>query len=171
MRFSIINRETCVLAENAIRHSLKEMGLEPEGYNFGKILELLCLLDMKRSTVNAFGLYGKFESYPEVDQPYLKCCDPKPTEPEEFTAHYRNLVSKDASVNERKQFVQRFVKKIEVGADSLRIHFIMDKEHYQRELALSRAGSRPFGGKVFLRLVVRILWQLARPGGFEPPTT
>ncbi len=68
---------------------------------------------------------------------------------EDFAAHYRNFVSKEASVNERKQLVKKFVKRVEVGADSFRIHFIVDREHYQRELALSRAGSRPLGGQGF----------------------
>ncbi len=68
---------------------------------------------------------------------------------EDFAAHYRNFVSKDVSATDRKQLVQKFVKKVEVGADSLRIHFIVDKEHYQRELALTGAGSRPLRGQSF----------------------
>jgi site-specific DNA recombinase len=54
---------------------------------------------------------------------------------EEFAEHYRKLIDR-ADHETRKSMVQKFVKKIEVGVDSVKIHWIMDQEHYERELAL-----------------------------------
>ncbi len=60
---------------------------------------------------------------------------------EDFASHYRNLVLRDLDPNAQKQMIQKFVSKIEVGTDSFKIHFIVDKEHYRKELALKVAGS------------------------------
>lgn len=65
---------------------------------------------------------------------------------EDFAAHYRSFVLKAASVPEQKQMVQKFIRKVEVGVDTVRIHFIVDQDHYKRELALAGAGSQPLGG-------------------------
>lgn len=62
----------------------------------------------------------------------------------DFAAHYRNFVLKDQDVTQRKQMIQKFVKKIEVGTETFKVHYIVDKEHYRRELALKEAGSRSF---------------------------
>jgi site-specific DNA recombinase len=58
-----------------------------------------------------------------------------------FAKHYKRLVTKDIGPNETKQMIQKFVNKIEVGTDSFKIHYIVDKEHYRKELALKGAGS------------------------------
>ena len=62
---------------------------------------------------------------------------------EDFSWHYRQLILKDLSVNEKKQFIQKFIKKVEVGIKTYKVHFIVDQEHYRRELALKKAGSGP----------------------------
>ena len=67
-----------------------------------------------------------------------------------FASHYRAFVTTGAGVPEQKQMVQKFIRKVEVGVDSVRIHFIVDKDHYQRELASKEAGSRPQRGAGFL---------------------
>jgi len=59
----------------------------------------------------------------------------------DFASHYRSLVLRDIDPNAQKQMIQKFVSKIEVGTDSFKIHFIVDKEHYRKELALKGAGS------------------------------
>lgn len=64
---------------------------------------------------------------------------------EDFSGYYRQLILKDLSVNEKKQFIQKFIKKVEVGVKTYKVHFIADQEHYRRELALKKAGSRPLG--------------------------
>jgi hypothetical protein len=66
---------------------------------------------------------------------------------DDFTEHYKTLVLKDLTVTQKKQFVQKFVKKIEVGVKTYKIHFIVDEEHFKRELALKEAGSQPFGAR------------------------
>ena len=53
---------------------------------------------------------------------------------EDFDSHFRQLVLKDLSVNEKNQFIQKFMKKVEVGIKTYKVHFIVDQEHYQREL-------------------------------------
>ena len=51
-----------------------------------------------------------------------------------------------ASVPDQKQMVQKFIKKVEVGMETVKIHFIVDKEHFERELASKEADSRPLRG-------------------------
>jgi len=65
---------------------------------------------------------------------------------ENFASHYRNFVLKSASVLEQKKMVQNFIRKVEVGTDSVRIHYIVDEEHFKRELASKEVGSRPLRG-------------------------
>ena len=65
---------------------------------------------------------------------------------ENFASHYRSLVVNSVDVTQRKQMIQKFVRKVEVGTDSFNIHYIVDQEHYKRELAIKEAGSRPFSG-------------------------
>jgi hypothetical protein len=45
--------------------------------------------------------------------------------------------------------IQKFVRKVEVGTDSFKIHYIVDQEHYKRELALKEASSRLLAGRRF----------------------
>jgi hypothetical protein len=65
---------------------------------------------------------------------------------EDFAGHYRKFLAKEATVPEQKQVVQKFIRKVEVGTDTVKIHFIVDDEHFKQELALKEAGSRPFRG-------------------------
>ena len=58
-----------------------------------------------------------------------------------FSAQYRKLTFDDLSVDQKKQLLRRFIQKIEVGTDSVKIHFIVDKDHYKQESALSSASS------------------------------
>jgi hypothetical protein len=64
---------------------------------------------------------------------------------EEFASHYRDFL-RTANPTQEKLILQKFIRKIEVGVDQVRIHWIVDKDHYERELALKRAGSRPING-------------------------
>jgi hypothetical protein len=59
-----------------------------------------------------------------------------------FASHYKRFLREDASVPERKQAVQKFIRKVEVGTETVRIHYIVDEDHYNRELASKVAGSR-----------------------------
>ena len=65
----------------------------------------------------------------------------------DFASHHRGLVVSAADVTQRKQMIQKFVRKVEVGIDSFNIHYIVDQEHYKRELALKEATSRLFAGR------------------------
>jgi hypothetical protein len=69
---------------------------------------------------------------------------------EDFAQHYRQLVLKDLNVTQKKQFIQKFLKNIEVGVKTYKVHYNVDSEHYRRELALREAGSRPFSGRLKL---------------------
>jgi Recombinase/Recombinase zinc beta ribbon domain len=62
-----------------------------------------------------------------------------------FAHHYRQFVMKDAEFIQRKKLVKKFVKKVEVGTESVKIHFIVDQDHYSQELALKKVGSGPLG--------------------------
>lgn len=65
---------------------------------------------------------------------------------QDFARHYRQFLRQEASVPERKQAVQKFIRKVEVGTETVRVHFIVDEEHFKRELASKGAGSRPLWG-------------------------
>ena len=58
---------------------------------------------------------------------------------EEFSRQYKKMIAKDLNDLEKKQMVQKFVKKVEVGVKNFKIHFIVDEQHYKRELALKGA--------------------------------
>lgn len=66
---------------------------------------------------------------------------------EDFASHYRNFVLKSATVPEQKLMVQKFIRKVEVGTETVRVHYIVDEEHISRELAVREAGSGPLQGK------------------------
>lgn len=59
---------------------------------------------------------------------------------EEFSAHYRKLVTKEIEPNELRQMIKKFIHKVEVGTETVKIHWIVDDEHFERELALKGAG-------------------------------
>jgi predicted nucleic acid-binding Zn-ribbon protein len=62
---------------------------------------------------------------------------------ESFANHYRKFITNESDINQRKQLIKKFISKIQLGTDSLNIHFIVDQDHYKQELALTRAGSSP----------------------------
>lgn len=47
--------------------------------------------------------------------------------------------------NELRQMIKKFIHKVEVGTEAVNIHWIVDNEHFERELALKGAGSSPSG--------------------------
>lgn len=55
-----------------------------------------------------------------------------------FTRHYKDFVKNNADFLIRKEIAKKFVKRIEVGVDSVKIHFIVDQDHYSHELALQK---------------------------------
>ena len=67
---------------------------------------------------------------------------------ESFASHYRNFVLKSATVPEQKLMVQKFIRKVEVGIETVRVHYIVDEEHFSRELASKEAGSGPLRGSL-----------------------
>lgn len=66
---------------------------------------------------------------------------------EKFAKLYRQYLNEAADPGERKRMFQKFINKIEIGTETVKVHWIVDKDHYKRELALKKAGSRAFGGK------------------------
>lgn len=66
---------------------------------------------------------------------------------ETFATHYKRFLREDATVPERKQAIQKFIRKVEVTTDSVRVHYIVDEDHYHRELASNEVGSRPSRGR------------------------
>ena len=64
---------------------------------------------------------------------------------ESFSRHYRDFLKSSATFAQKKELVKKFVSKVEVGVDSVSIHFIVDKDHYTQELALKQAGFGPYG--------------------------
>ena len=54
----------------------------------------------------------------------------------DFSACYSKLILKDTDVSQKKQIIQKCVKKVEVSPNSFKIHFIVDQDHYKREITL-----------------------------------
>ncbi len=49
-----------------------------------------------------------------------------------FASYYKRFLREDASVPERKQIVQKFIRKIEVSTENVRVYFIVDQDHYNQ---------------------------------------
>lgn len=64
---------------------------------------------------------------------------------DDFASHYRKFMTQEIPPNDLRQMVKKFINKVEVGTETVKIHWIVDEEHYERELALKRAGSSPSG--------------------------
>ncbi len=43
------------------------------------------------------------------------------------------------------QMIKKFIHKVEVGTETVKLHSLVDEEHYDREMAPKRAGSSPSG--------------------------
>lgn len=67
---------------------------------------------------------------------------------EEFAEHYRKLILNEMTIIQKKQFIQKFIKKIEVGVKTYKVHFTVDNDHYRKELALREASLRPFPERI-----------------------
>jgi hypothetical protein len=64
---------------------------------------------------------------------------------EAFARHYKHFVNNTATFVHRKELVKKFINRVEVGVDSVDIHFIADKDYYKHELSLlaARKEARP----------------------------
>lgn len=58
-----------------------------------------------------------------------------------FAKHYKEFLTQDSNPQQRNRLIRKFVEKVEVGVDSIRINFFVDKKHYERELAIAESGS------------------------------
>ncbi len=58
-----------------------------------------------------------------------------------FASHYRRSPS-NATVQEQKTMLKKFIKKVEVGVDFIKIHWIVDQDPYEREFQLEKAGAQ-----------------------------
>ena len=54
-----------------------------------------------------------------------------------FTKRYRKLTFEELTVDQKKQLLKRFIHKIEIGVDAVKIHFIVDGENYRQGSALA----------------------------------
>lgn len=65
---------------------------------------------------------------------------------QEFASHYRSFLREGATIPERKQAVQKFIRKVEVSTESVKIHYIVDEDHFKRERAAVDAHRSPLRG-------------------------
>ena len=49
----------------------------------------------------------------------------------DFARRYREMVLRPENVNQAKQMIRKFVRRIEVSPTSVVIHFIVDADHYR----------------------------------------
>ncbi len=58
---------------------------------------------------------------------------------EEFSNHCKKFMTKEIEPNDLRQIIKKFIHKVEVGTEDIKIHWIVDNEHFERELALAGA--------------------------------
>ncbi len=55
-----------------------------------------------------------------------------------FAKYYRQILTEEMNPDKKKQVLQKFIRKVEVGVDSVKVHFIIDGEHFKTELSVER---------------------------------
>ncbi len=129
-----VNSQIEALSER-ISELPKEVSAEPLYRQLGKLQSIQKDLE---NAVQKFKLNGK------------SCLDriAKLSTFEEFARHYKKLLANELSVPEKKLLIQKFVRKLEVGVKTYKIHFIVDEDHYRKELALKKASSNGELGRI-----------------------
>jgi len=51
----------------------------------------------------------------------------------------KKSLSENSDMNIRKMILQKFIKRVEIGSDSVKIHWNVDKEFYENELSQAKA--------------------------------
>ena len=66
---------------------------------------------------------------------------------EDFAAHYQRILEEEIMVTQRKQIIAKFIRKVEVGTESVKIHYIVDGEYFeeQREEPSNAVSRHPSG--------------------------
>ncbi|RYZ77555.1 MAG: hypothetical protein EOP05_01385 [Proteobacteria bacterium] len=64
-----------------------------------------------------------------------------------FAKVYRKIVSGRLDPDQKRSVIQKFIRKIEVGTDSVKIHFIVDENHFRDELSFRKPNASPSGEK------------------------
>jgi site-specific DNA recombinase len=54
---------------------------------------------------------------------------------DQFSKLYRAMLIQGLDSDQKRTVLQKFIRKVEVGTDSLKIHFMVDENHYRDELA------------------------------------
>lgn len=67
---------------------------------------------------------------------------------EAFAKHYREFINKGMDADQKKQAIQKFIHKVEISPETVKVHFITDGEHFDEELRHKRrcsalSGFRP----------------------------
>lgn len=52
---------------------------------------------------------------------------------ESFSMQYRKLIAQGLDADQKRQILQKFIRKIEVGTDAVKVHFIVDEAHFRDE--------------------------------------
>lgn len=55
---------------------------------------------------------------------------------EKFSEQYRRFLTEKADFATRKQMLQKFIKRVEMGTETIKIYWNLDEHHYTKELAL-----------------------------------
>lgn len=64
--------------------------------------------------------------------------------------------------DQKRQAIQKFIRRVEISPGMLKVHFITDEEHFDEELRRKGRGSGSLGrhrlkAQIFLNVTVRIL--------------
>lgn len=57
----------------------------------------------------------------------------------EFRQIVKKSLSENSDMNIRKMILQKFIKRVEIGPDSVKIHWNVDKEFFENELSQAKA--------------------------------
>jgi hypothetical protein len=63
---------------------------------------------------------------------------------EQFSKTYRLMLIQGLDSDQKRTVLQKFIRKVEVGTDSLKIHFMVDENHYRDELAHGKRELAPY---------------------------
>ena len=89
---------------------------------------------------------------------------------EAFAKHYQEFLNEKSDFATRKKMLQKFLKRIEIGPQSVKIHFNVDQAHYERELALMAGSRQPSRTLEYLKCVGSNSLTNGAHGGTRTPT-
>lgn len=150
---SLIDKVKEMNAENDDQNERKKLKARLGGLNsqMDALAERLTILPKSISPVPLFKQMEKLEEAKnELEEKLLKIADQNvagrlvPMENfQSFAAYTKKVLLPNSDFGLKRRIMQKFIRKIEVGVDSIKIHWNLDKHHYQQELKIMLSAQNP----------------------------